>query len=259
MRQALLSNEYPRIVDGIRRAVEEVVPPGSTVLVVSKGDPELLAFSQRTGWHFPRSIDGQYAGFHPADSGDAIARLDFQRGLGARYFAIPSTGAWWLTQYPEFVSHVRTNGRLLFEDESVGWIFELRPKAASAPLPTPPTEGPSLETKQLVTLLEAVLPATATVAILASRNNDVIPHSPLPTFAFRYTDDPLLDVETAIDDLHGLAAGVAEFLVVPVSARDWLGGQPTLAAHIDERYALVTDQRNVCKIYDLRLRPGELR
>ena len=259
MRQALLSNEYPRIVDGIRRAVEEVVPPGSTVLVVSKGDPELLAFSQRTGWHFPRSIDGQYAGFHPADSGDAIARLDFQRGLGARYLAIPSTGAWWLTQYPEFVSHVRTNGRLLFEDESVGWIFELRPKAASSPLPITPTEGPSLETKQLVTLLEALLPATATVAILASRNNDVIPHSSLPTFAFRYIDDPLLDVETAIADLHGLAAGVAEFLVVPVSARDWLGGQPTFAAHIDERYALVTDQRNVCKIYDLRLRPGELR
>ncbi len=147
----------------------------------------------------------------------------------------------------------------MFEDESVGWIFELRPKAASSPLPITPTEGPSLETKQLVTLLEALLPATATVAILASRNNDVIPHSSLPTFAFRYIDDPLLDVETAIADLHGLAAGVAEFLVVPVSARDWLGGQPTFAAHIDERYALVTDQRNVCKIYDLRLRPGELR
>ena len=41
MMQALLADEYPRIIGGLRRAVEDVVPVGSIVLVVSRGDPAL--------------------------------------------------------------------------------------------------------------------------------------------------------------------------------------------------------------------------
>ena len=41
---------------------------GSTVVVVSKGDEQLVNFAGITGWHFPRSANGQYAGHHPADS-----------------------------------------------------------------------------------------------------------------------------------------------------------------------------------------------
>ena len=249
-------DEYQLIVGRVRQAVEAVVPAGSTVLVASKGDPALLIFDQRTGWHFPRATDGQYAGFHPADSDDAIARLDFQRGLGARYLVIPVTSGWWLEHYPALFAHVRAHGRALLEDGSTAWIFELAPRPAVVSSPKTDVAGPRPATKQLVDLLQAMLPERATVAFVTSEESDVMANSPLPAFAFRYIDDPFVDAETAINDLRDIADGGADFLVIPASSREWLAAQGRLAAHISDYYALVTDQRNVCQIYDLRLRPG---
>src|SRR6266581_4696420 len=68
-------DEYQDLIGRVRQSVENVIPVGATVLVVSKGDPALLTLGQRTVWHFPRAVDGQYAGFHPADSNDAIRGL----------------------------------------------------------------------------------------------------------------------------------------------------------------------------------------
>ena len=42
------------------------IPPASTVLVVSRGDDQLLRFDHRTGVHFPQANGGVYAGHHPA-------------------------------------------------------------------------------------------------------------------------------------------------------------------------------------------------
>jgi hypothetical protein len=239
---AMRFDEYQLIISRVRQAVESVVPAGSTVLVASKGDQALLTFDQRTGWHFPRAIDGQYAGFHPADSHDAIARLDLQRGLGARYLVIPTTSAWWLDHYPELFVHVRANGRPLFEDASVAWIFN---------------EDPGQVTQQMVSLLEALLPANATVAVVTSKDSDLIARCPLPAFAFRYTDDPVIDAGAAISDLRTIAKEGADFLVVPAASRDWLDAHPSLAEHIDGSYGLVTDQQHVCKIYDLKNGSGD--
>jgi hypothetical protein len=248
---------YEQLVRRIQRAVEQFIPVGSTVLVVSKGDPALLALGQRTGWHFPRAADGQYVGFHPSDSNDAIGRLDAQRQLGARYLVIPSTSAWWLGHYPEFIAHVRSCGRTLLEDSGLGSIFELTAKIAPSAVST--DELPSGSTRQLINLLEAVLPAASTIAVIAARDNDFVSHSPRPAIAFCYTDDALIDTNSSIHELRKLANTIADFLVVPVSCREWLDGQPTLAGHIEESYSLVTDQRNVCRIYDLKPRAGEAR
>jgi hypothetical protein len=262
MSQALLDattrfDEYQRLVQRLQAAVEAAVPVGSTVLVVSKGDPALLALGQRTGWHFPRAVDGQYAGHHPSDSNDAISRLDFQRGLGARYLVIPSTSGWWFEHYPDFIAHVRSCARPLVEDSAVGWIFELTPRPAAPPVAQAAPGGPSLAAQQLLGLLEAVLPAAATVAFIGPGEGEAVRHAPMPAFVLRDTDDPAIDEAAAIAELRQIASGAAEFLVVPTSSHDWLAGQERLAAHIAQSYALVTDQRNVCRIYDLRLRPGE--
>ena len=56
-------------------------------------------------------------------------------------------------------------------------------------------------------------------------------------------------------DLLQLAGGMADFLIVPTPCREWLNGQPRLVAHIEEAHRLITDQQNVCKIYDLSIRP----
>jgi len=247
-------DEYQLIITRVRQAVESAVPAGSTVLVASKGDPALLTFHQRTGWHFPRAIDGQYAGFHPADSNDAIARLDFQRGLGARYLVIPLTSAWWFEHYPELFDHVRAHGRPLFENGDVGWIFELAPRQARMAAPVAEGRGPGVATQQVAELLAAILPAGATCALIASKSADIAANLPLPALVFRYTDEPALDTTAAISDLRALPA---EFLIVPATARDWFEAHVELANHVEISYALVTDQRNVCLIYDLSRRPGD--
>ena len=42
------------------------MPADATVLVASKGDAELLKLDGRTAWHFPQTLEGVYAGAHPA-------------------------------------------------------------------------------------------------------------------------------------------------------------------------------------------------
>ena len=49
-------------------ASRTVTDPGSTVLVVSRGDDALTELHGRTGPHFPQASDGSWAGYHPADS-----------------------------------------------------------------------------------------------------------------------------------------------------------------------------------------------
>jgi len=242
---------YQQVIGEIHRAVDQFIPVGTSVLVVSKGDPALLALGQRTAWHFPRAADGEYAGFHPADSNDAISRLDVQRQLGARYLVIPSTSAWWHSHYADFIAHVRSNGRTLFDDPAVGTIFELAAKQVSMPVVVGQHDEGIRPAHQLMNLVEAILPTTATIALLASRAEELVPHSPLPAIALSYLDDGVFDEEVAISRLRELAGGIADFLVVPVSSNEWLLEQPSFAKHIDDTYSLVTDQRNLCRIYDL--------
>ena len=68
--------DYGGLVDRVNAMVTAIVPSSETVLVVSKGDESLLRLGSRRGWHFPRSPDGRYAGYYPADSADAIAQLE---------------------------------------------------------------------------------------------------------------------------------------------------------------------------------------
>jgi hypothetical protein len=98
---------YRRLVERVRSAVAEAVPRGSTVLVVSRGDRELLKLGDACAAHFPQSQDGEYLGHHPRDSSEAIARLEQLRGGGADYLVLPSTSYWWLEHYAGFARHLR--------------------------------------------------------------------------------------------------------------------------------------------------------
>ena len=120
-------------------SVRATVPRGSTVLVISKGDGELLKLGRRCGWHFPQDEDGAWAGYHPVDSAAAIAHLEDLRAEGADYLVIPEAAFWWLEYYEEFRQHLENSYPMRAGEEKSCLIFALRsPNAAPGAPPASP-------------------------------------------------------------------------------------------------------------------------
>ncbi len=105
-----VNDRYRETVLAVRDAVRQSVPSGSRVLVVSKGDDELLRFEDRQGAHFPQLEGGVYAGHHPADSAEAIEALERLRGDGAEFVVIPTTAMWWLDYYGGLRAYLESGG-----------------------------------------------------------------------------------------------------------------------------------------------------
>ena len=60
--------QYKALVERVRLIVTSAVPPDATVVVVSKGDEQLLDLECGEAWHLPASPDGSYIGYHPPDA-----------------------------------------------------------------------------------------------------------------------------------------------------------------------------------------------
>jgi len=120
------SERYQDMIDRIQAIVRETLPRDTIVLVVSKGDDELLNLEGRTAWHFPRTEEGIYRGSHPADGAAAIRDLEAQRGKGAGFLVLPSTAAWWLDHYTEFKEHLERLYAVVAREETTCVIFDLR-------------------------------------------------------------------------------------------------------------------------------------
>ncbi len=116
---------YLELKERIRAVIDALVPRGATVVVVSRGDDELLDLGDRPAWHFPQEADGTYAGRHPADSAEAIGLLERLRSRGARYFVIPEADAWWLEHYGEFGRHLASRHQPLTRAGSSCRVFRL--------------------------------------------------------------------------------------------------------------------------------------
>src|SRR5262245_26656682 len=91
--------EYETLRRNIQQVVSQRLPSDSTVLVISKGDEELLKLAGRRGWHFPRDAQGMYPNIYPADSTEAIEQLERSRDKGAAFLLIPRPALWWLDYY----------------------------------------------------------------------------------------------------------------------------------------------------------------
>jgi hypothetical protein len=114
---------YGDLVDRIRNLVSNAARPGSTVIVVSRGDEQLLEFDTSQGWHFPQAANGVYAGFHPRDSKEAIQHLEELRSRGGNYFLIPATSAWWLDFYREFRDHLESHYCVVARERDAGILY----------------------------------------------------------------------------------------------------------------------------------------
>jgi hypothetical protein len=115
---------YPQVRRRIREVVNAELPTGSVVVVVGRGDDNLLQLGPRRGWHFPQTEAGVYAGFHPADSEEAISHLEEVRRKGADYLLFPSTAFWWLGFYANFRKYLETRYPCVCSDPSC-LIFQL--------------------------------------------------------------------------------------------------------------------------------------
>ena len=228
------SPDYFGLVDQVTSMVTAVVPPSKTVLVVSKGDENLLRLGSRTGWHFPRNDDGRYAGHYPADSADAIQQLEALRERGAGYVVFPATSLWWLDHYPELGRHLRDRYTCLVRDDDACAIYDLteahawppslpQPNGSMAPAPSvaAPPRPPDRRSMQLTAFLDNLLPGAC---------------------------------ECAGGGLAGGAAsrrdGGAEFLVIPREAR-LTRDNPELVDDLERRYRCIARQAYLCSVYDL--------
>jgi len=99
-------DEYVALVERVRVRVQEVIPPGKRVLVLSKGDNELLRLGAIEAEHFPRDPSGAYAGHYPQDGKAAVSHLNELLKRGADYLVVPATAFWWLDYYHELAQRL---------------------------------------------------------------------------------------------------------------------------------------------------------
>lgn len=107
---------------------------GPAVLVVSRGDEEMLrqVGGDRSAWHFPRGETGEYAGFYPADSADAIAHLESLRARGAEWLYFPLPSLWWLDHYAGFREHLESRYAAVEPLAEGGRMFHLKSPVPAA-------------------------------------------------------------------------------------------------------------------------------
>jgi len=110
--------EYAELSARVIEVGRAVLPSTSRVLVVSRGDADLLQLGVRAAWHFPAGSNGEFAGYYPADSDEAIRHLKSLQASGAEYLVFPRTAFWWLDHYEQLREHLVRECRLHFHDES---------------------------------------------------------------------------------------------------------------------------------------------
>jgi glycosyltransferase involved in cell wall biosynthesis len=128
---------YRRLLERIGDTVDAQLPEDATLIVVSRGDDELLAACRRAALHFPQLDSGIYAGHYPATDEDAVRHLEQLRARGGDYLVLPSTGFWWLEHYSGLREHLEGRYPVVVKDDDTCLIFSLdgaaEPTAASVP------------------------------------------------------------------------------------------------------------------------------
>jgi hypothetical protein len=243
----LLPDEYEGLIEQVRETANAMIPRNATVLVVSRGDEELLRIGPRRGLHFPQDEFGRYAGYHPQDSDAAIGVLESMRARGGEYLLLPSTAFWWLEYYKGFRDHLERNyPPIVSADDCI--VFELAATGVQTPAADADTRTVSAATMSrqagpLDELLQALLPADASVALVT---RDA---SQLPSFGACRAVSPPDGANGLLAVLEEARAGEAEFLVIPADSYDRVhgGAEPAAAAG---GWRLVTHQRHLCEVYE---------
>jgi hypothetical protein len=239
---------YEELVRRIRAIVMEVVRPGGRILVVSRGDDELVRFDNRVAWHFPRLDNGSYAGYHPASSETAVEHLEALRERGAQYLLLPSPSYWWRDYYRGFFEHLDRTAAAIWNDETCA-LFQLEEAETRRSKPSPLA-------RPLERLLDALLPRDATVAVLSSGDSSLVAAADRRALHLPHADDGSyageLGPDKALEQLAKLSRNGAAFLVVPHVAPAWVDGYPEFLEEVEARYTCIARRQRVCTVYELR-------
>lgn len=253
------TEEYVELLGRVRAAVNANLPDDATVLVASKGDTDLLELGSRRAWHFPQTDTGEWVGFHPPTSADAIAHIEFLRARGGEYFLMPATAFWWLNHYGDFTLYLQHAYRLVVRQDDTCLIFALREKGLGS------TNGSHGDRNALARhcaeLAWSLLPDGAVVAVVSDGDDDLLDldgqhamHFPCSSDG-THLDRPVPDAGTARAQLAVVQERGAEFFVVPapacLSSRRYCG----LLAVLRAEHRLVTQQKHVCEIWELASDP----
>jgi len=120
------SDTYRDTKRRIREIVSDRIPPSTTVAVVSRGDDELVKLEGRRGWHVPRAPSGEWAGWYPEGSREAIEAIENLRNAGADYLLIPDPSRWWLEFYQGLRQHLDSRYPTVVQEPGVCTVFSLR-------------------------------------------------------------------------------------------------------------------------------------
>jgi len=239
--------QYGELVSRVQAAVTEHLPPGSSVLVVSKGDAALVEFPGLAAAHFPQDASGGYAGHHPHDSAVATAELEELRRRGAEFLVLPETARWWLDFYADFATHLATHGELVADVPGACLIFGLGRWQAQQQGP-PSAERPRASVDQVRGYLESLIDEDSRVAVLEVEGGLAPALAPLRANGLRVAE---LAEGEALRSLRRAILVGAEYLVVPRSADEWLTENENVAAEIEESCRKIADQRHLCRVYEL--------
>lgn len=151
--------EYDELCRRLGRVVENATPTEAVVAVVSKGDPRLVEFGERSGRHFPADTEGRYAGYYPRTSEEAIAQLEASRAEGVEYLCLPATALWWLEHYAGLAAWLGVHCQVVADERDTCVVYDLLRSPAEA---AAAAAGPAPD-RQLRALLDAVLPEQSLV------------------------------------------------------------------------------------------------
>lgn len=241
--------DYEHLIRHVRDVAREAVRPGARMLVVSRGDDELLRFDNRVAWHFPRADNGAYAGYHPASSEHAIELLESLVDEGGQYLLVPASSFWWKDHYPGLFEYLDEKGTAVWDDD-VCVVYELvgRRAGESATRPSPLVSP-------LRRLLEALVPRRSTVAVLTSGDSRLLSLDGITGVHFPQRTDggyaAEIDSAGALEQLEELHEGGIEFLVVPRVAPSWIDDYPGFLEEIEARYSCIARRERVCTVYEL--------
>jgi hypothetical protein len=257
--------EYADVRRRIHGLVGCLIDPGSTVVVASKGDQELVRLGSSQGWHFPRTADGKYSGHHPADGAEAIAHLERLHEQGAEYFLLPSTYFWWLDHYDGLAEHLRSRYRLVADCPDTCLIYDLGGGIAATrpPVATPRADNRNSESTNggrvqnplvpaIRALLDSLLPDSEPVLVISEGNDELLR---LGRTALHFPQDDWgehrsitsMGREVITAQLTALRARGVRYLVVPDTARQAV--ERSWAPH--ERGREVAFREGICAIYEL--------
>ena len=104
--------------------LKSVTPSNALVVAADNGDPTVLYYAERKGWHFMEK-NGIYYG-EPKDSAEAIVDLEELRRRGASYLVLTSNTSWWLDYYEELGQYVQRTATLM-DETSEFRIYKLNP------------------------------------------------------------------------------------------------------------------------------------